>query len=131
MANAFKQGCHLVRVFIDMEKAFDKLWHAGVIFKLSEDSAPIALIKIIASFLMGRKFQIRDGDNLSTLRELGASAPQGGTSSPNIFTYFTRDIPGSDIIDSLCVWSNGSGYPDDNAEWRWFFKSKAAYRMAL
>ena len=87
VANAFKQSRQLIGVFIDMEKAFDKVWHEGVVYKLANDSAPMPLIKIIASFLMGRKFQIKDGDILSSIRDLGASAPQGGTSSPNIFTY--------------------------------------------
>ena len=130
VANAFKGGRHLVGVFIDMEKAFDKVWHAGVIFKLLNDSAPLHLIKIIASFLIGRKFQIRDGEVLSTIRDLEASAPQGGTSSPNIYTYYMKDMPGSDLMDILCNWSDGSSYADDNAEWRSFCKTDSGFRIA-
>ena len=51
--------------------------------------------------------------------------------SVSVSVYYSRDIPGSDIIDALCIWSGGSGYADDNAEWRSFFKSEAAYRIAL
>ena len=130
ISNAFKKGQHVIGVFIDLEKAFDKLWHNGVLYKLLKDEAPLPLIKIIASFLLNRTFQIKDGDILSSIRELGASAPQGGTSSPPIFTYYIADVPGSDTMDVICTRSDGSGYADDNAEWRAFLKTKTGLRIA-
>ena len=118
--SAFKGDRSLLGVFVDLEKAFDKLWHNGLIFKLLTNGAPLEMVKLIRSFLTNRLFQIKDGGKLSTPRTLEASAPQGGTSSPPLFNYFIHDIPGSDQPNLICHWNDGSGYADDCAEWRSF-----------
>jgi hypothetical protein len=38
-------------VFLDIEKAFDKTWHIGMLYKLSTLQFSISLIKLIGSFL--------------------------------------------------------------------------------
>jgi hypothetical protein len=36
---------------LDIEKAFDKTWHLGLLYKLPELKISISLIKLISSFL--------------------------------------------------------------------------------
>ena len=117
---AFKTKKELIGVFVDLEKAFDRLWHKGLLFKLLEDRAPVHLIKMIASFLTDRYFQIKEKEVTSTERPLEASAPQGGVGSPPIFTYYIKDMPGTDMPTLANMWSDGSSYADDAAEWRAF-----------
>jgi hypothetical protein len=52
-------------VFLDIEKAFDKTWHLGLLYKLSELKFPVNLIKLIS------------GDNLFEIRELSVASQQG------------------------------------------------------
>ena len=43
-------------VLLDLEKAFDTVWHKGLIYKLIESKLPICLIKLAQEYLSGRKF---------------------------------------------------------------------------
>jgi hypothetical protein len=44
--------------FLDIEKAFDKTWYIGLLYKLSNLKFSISLIKFISSFLSQRKFSL-------------------------------------------------------------------------
>jgi hypothetical protein len=46
-----------VAVFLDIEKAFDTIWHYGLLYKLSELEFSTSVIKLISSFLMEQKFR--------------------------------------------------------------------------
>jgi hypothetical protein len=45
-------------VFLDIEEAFDKTWHLGLLYKLSELKFSISLITHISFFLSQRKFRV-------------------------------------------------------------------------
>ena len=45
-------------VLLDIEKAFDSVWHNGLLYKLKVFRTPIYLIKLIASFLRDRYFLV-------------------------------------------------------------------------
>ena len=50
---------HTASVFLDIEKAFDKVWHEGLIHKLSLMNISPNIIKIIQSFLTNRTFSAK------------------------------------------------------------------------
>ena len=41
-------------VFLDISKAFDRVWHDGLIFKLRQNGASGNLFQLMKSFLSGR-----------------------------------------------------------------------------
>lgn len=43
-------------VFLDVAKAFDKVWHDGLIFKLSSANVPLRLVGLLRDFLSNRSF---------------------------------------------------------------------------
>jgi hypothetical protein len=51
----FNNNMSTAAVFLDIEKAPDKTWHSGLLYKLSELAFLSSLIKLIASFLTDRK----------------------------------------------------------------------------
>ncbi|GBP10221.1 RNA-directed DNA polymerase from mobile element jockey [Eumeta japonica] len=63
---AFESNCerYTVAVLLDMEKAFDRVWHDGLIHKLLDTSLPPALTRVVASFLQRRSFYIAVDDVL-------------------------------------------------------------------
>lgn len=83
-------------IFLDVEKAFDRIWHAGLIFKMSRLQIPIGLIKLIESFLTNRTFSAKIEDKTLTTRKIEAGVPQGSCLSPTLFILYTNDIPLTD-----------------------------------
>ena len=45
-------------VFLDISKAFDKVWHDGLIFKLQENGISGNLLKVLKHFLTNRKQRV-------------------------------------------------------------------------
>ncbi|MBL2440209.1 reverse transcriptase family protein, partial [Klebsiella pneumoniae] len=69
-------------LFFDVAKAFDKVWHNGLIFKLFNMGVPDSLVLIIRDFLSNRSFRYRVEGTRSSPRSLTAGVPQGSVLSP-------------------------------------------------
>jgi hypothetical protein len=54
----FNHDMSTAAVLLDIEKAFDKILHSGLIYRLSELDFLTSLIKLITSFLTDKKFKI-------------------------------------------------------------------------
>lgn len=80
-------------VSLDVEKAFDKVWHEGLLYKLIKMNIPTQLVKIIKSFLSDRSFQVKIKKSLSTPKWISAGVPQGLCLSPHLFTIYINDMP--------------------------------------
>ena len=78
---------------LDIEKAFDKVWIDGVIYKMIQYGYPTTLIKFINSYLRNRHLIVKVEDALSSKRRIGAGVPQGSVLGPKLFTIFVNDIP--------------------------------------
>ncbi|KAL4084515.1 hypothetical protein QTP88_027930 [Uroleucon formosanum] len=92
---AFEKHCHTGAVFIDISKAFDKVWHEGLLFKLKSINTPSYLFNIINSFLLNRQFAVKINDNTSNLMPISAGVPQGSKLGPILFNIYVYDIPQS------------------------------------
>jgi hypothetical protein len=64
-------------VFLDVEKAFDRVWHDGLIYKMTLLDIKIPLLQITRSFLLNRSFTVKIDDQLSSPRGILAGVPQG------------------------------------------------------
>ena len=82
-----------IGAFLDIKRAFDTVWHQGLISKLYTLNINPNIVKIIASYLTNRSFVISIGQEISTPRALRAGVPQGSVISPYIYNLFTSDIP--------------------------------------
>ncbi|GFV64371.1 probable RNA-directed DNA polymerase from transposon X-element [Trichonephila clavipes] len=84
-------------LFLDIAKAFDKIWHDGLLIKLIRLDFPPPLIKSIHSFLSDRSFRVRVDKTLSSPRPIRSGLPQGSLSSPLLFTLYVNDMPQTDL----------------------------------
>ena len=112
-------------VFIDVEKAFDSVWHDGLRYKLMKGSLPRKMIRLISSFLSERTIQVNCNNHSSEEVKLNAGTPQGSVLSPLLFIYYVNDIP--DLGPTGC---NLSQFADDMGIWT-HAKSAKALRLRL
>ena len=89
----FQSKEHTVATFLDIEQAFDRVWHGGLIFKLSALQIPDVYIQLIADYLRNRTFRVRHGGFLSDLHRIEAGVPQGSVLAPVLYSIYVQDIP--------------------------------------
>ncbi|GBP91286.1 RNA-directed DNA polymerase from mobile element jockey [Eumeta japonica] len=109
-------GVVVPSVFLDIDKAFDRVWHPGLMFKLLNTQIPPALVRTVASFLEGRSFFVAVEDATSDPRPIHAGVSQGSCLSPCLYGVYTDDIP--TLTDQLQDWEEDvvlALYADDSA----------------
>ena len=56
---SFNRGEHVIAAFLDVEKAFDNVWHNGLSYKIYQLDLPAKLCRLISYFLVGRVIQVK------------------------------------------------------------------------
>jgi len=80
-------------IFLDIEKAFDRVWHSGLLYKLHQLNTPAYLLALVKSFLQDRIFIVRVENEISSAKPIRAGVPQGSCLSPILYSAYTNDIP--------------------------------------
>lgn len=100
-------------ILLDVEKAFDCVWHDGLLYKMHLLNFPNYILKLIKSFCSNRSFQVCIGNSLSSPKSIRAGVPQGSVLSPFLYNIYTADIKkpkNADIAlfaDDIALISNG------------------------
>lgn len=76
----------------DISKAFDKVWHAGLKFKICGLNLPRIFTATLCSFLDNRSATIQINNYKTESFSLNAGVPQGAVLSPTLFNIFTSNI---------------------------------------
>lgn len=87
---ARRAQCYVV--LRDVSKAFDKVWHTSLQFKLSHLNLPQCITKFICNFILNREAKIKVRDYIRTPFQLSAGVPQGSSLSPTLYTVYTNDL---------------------------------------
>lgn len=109
----FNKAIKTAAILLDVEKAFDRVWHQGLIYKLLELEIPLQLTNTIFSFLSNRTFQIKKDSSTSSTRPILAGVPQGSCLSPHLFSLYINDMPIKDnakvalFADDTLFYSSG------------------------
>ena len=105
-------GRPTVAVLFDAKKAFDTVWHEGLIHKSIVDNLPNRFIFFLKSWLSNRKLQVKIGGILSDKVDIRSGVPQGALLSPLLWNYWTGDCP-----TTKRTTSDSALYADDCAVW--------------
>lgn len=82
-----------IAITIDLQSAFDVMWHDGLIYKLHQMNFEPYIIYLIRNFLSNRTFAVKLNNTLSKPRDIVAGTPQGCIVSALLFILYLNDIP--------------------------------------
>ena len=79
-------------MFLDISKAFDKVWHKGLLFKLKQNVINGHLLRILENFLNKRKQRVVLNGQTSSWSDVLAGVPQGSILSSLLFLIYINDL---------------------------------------
>ncbi len=88
--NGWLMGMDTVFVSFDVKKAFDTMWHDGLLYKLNQLGIKGRMLRWIASYLCNRPSKVCV-DGVSEQYSTDSGVPQGGVLSPLLFIIYNND----------------------------------------
>ena len=85
-------------VFLDIWKAFDKVWHDGLIFKLQTHGIDGKLLKLLKSYLRPQRVLLNG--QTSSWKNVLAGVPQGFVLGSLLFLIYINNL--FDGLTSIC-----------------------------
>ena len=80
-------------IYIDFIKAFDQLWHDGLIYKLHKMNCPHELVIFIIEYLRNRKSYIEINRLVSSIFDVERGVSQGSCLEPILFLLVHCELP--------------------------------------
>ena len=110
---SFNRGEHVIAAFLDVEKAFDIVWHNGLRYKIYQLDLPIKPCRWLSDFLVERVIQIKIEDFLSPKVYPKAGVLQSSNLSSLLFLIYVNDMPNPSHHQT----NNKSQFADDAGQW--------------
>ena len=80
-------------VFLDISKAFDKVWHYVLVYKVKQNGVADDLLDTLTNFLKERKQRVILHGQHSTWKNVEAGVPQGSFLGLILFLIYVNDFP--------------------------------------
>ena len=110
---ALEKGKDVRMAFLDISKAFDKVWQEGLIYKLEALGVRDLLLRWIKSYLpANRKQRVMISGQYSAWKNIGAGVPQGSVLGPLLFLVYINDIT-SDLSSYCFLFADDTSLLED------------------
>ena len=88
----FDDGHEVRSVLLDMSKAFDKVWHKGLIFELKHNGMSGNLLSTLTDFLKLSEQRVMFNGQLSSWSNTEIGIPQGSILDPLLSLIYVSDL---------------------------------------
>ena len=90
---------------LDLPKAFDRVWHAGLCYKLKSHGISGHIFGLISSFLSNRHVRVVLDEKCSQEYPVNAGVPQSSTRGSTLFLLYINDLP-DDVICNIAIYAD-------------------------
>ncbi|KXJ68277.1 hypothetical protein RP20_CCG004565 [Aedes albopictus] len=82
-----------VMVLLDGEKAFDNVWHDGLVYKLVQTGFSTYLTRMVRNYLANRSFRVHFTGTESELQAIPAGVLQSSLLGSILYNLYTSNFP--------------------------------------
>ena len=90
---------------LDIPKAFDAVWHVGILHKLKSYGVSGQIFGLISSFLSNRHLRVVLDGKCSQEYPVNSGVPQGSIHGPTLFLLYINDLS-DDVICNTAIYAD-------------------------
>ena len=105
VARVFNKSGTTRAVALNISKAFDRVWHAGLLQKLQLHGISGQIFGLISTFLSNRWLGVVLDGNSSQEYPVNAGVPQGSILCPTIFLLYINNLH-NDVICDIAIYTD-------------------------
>ena len=106
-ARAFNGSGATRAVALNISKAFDRVWHVGLLHKLKSYGISCQIFGLISSFLSNRRLRVVLDGKSSQEYPGNAGVPQGSILGPTLFLLYINDLP-DEVICNIATYADAT-----------------------